>query len=351
MKNLILLIMVLLVSVLTKAERPRMTLKQEFTRTYQRVLEINQTRFSDLKKIQIGEIILVPSRWDERDLEFIELLPPTNGKHDCIWSLVHRYVYGEAKVFVPRQSASQTARNRFMVKPKVDHNSETPKSNNLWWLAILPILPLTIGGRKWWLKKHDPDSFPPVGQNLDSLEPAAIIAEIQRVFEINGSKVIEVKRGGLVRSEGPDRIKVKMKFGDNKDRNVWIFPNESVCKTKIRDLFGKESYQFCRSACTNGMVLDKFDLPIGWSFVTNKTTLNPENSIVTPTAIKADPEKIIPVLKKTEEVSEAPVFSRKKITRCKKNKHRCRTCKKFNPEFGNKRRVCGFKAKNTKIIV
>lgn len=352
----IIMILVLVLNSQARSPRPRMTLDEEFQRTYQRVLEMNQTRFKDLKKIPVGVTILVPSRWDERDTEMIELRAPTNGQHDCIYLLVHRYVYGDN---VNGWTEGPTSTHGNVAEAKVtDWSGANPnelpskKSGYLWLLAILPIIPITIGGKKFWERRHNPDSYPPVGKNLDSLEPAAVVAEIQRVFEVNGNKVLEVKRGTLKRSFGPNKIKVRMKFGDNKDRNVWILPNESVCKIKIRNIFGNESYEYCRSACTNGMILDHFELPKGWEFIMNRETLTVTSTETTVT--------VIPITRSTATEETNPILfpnetslveNQRRPPRCKKNKHRCRTCKKFNPEYGKKKRICGFKAKPRKLRI
>lgn len=348
MKKSVFVIAMFLLAISAKAEKPQMTLDQEFVRTYQQVLAINQTRFSDLKKIPVGEVIFVPSRWDERDIEMIELRPPVNGQHDCLWLLVHRYVYGEPTVLtkpvaVPSGNVTAPSSANASALPA----TETPKkANRLWWLAILPIIPLTIGGRKWWKKKNNPDNYPPVGQNLDSLEPAAVIAEIQRVYEKNGDKVLEIKRGALCRLSGPNKIKVLMKFGDDKDRNVWIFPNESVCKIKIRNIFGNESYQYCRSACTNGMILYRFELPKGWEFVINQETLRPAAL----TTVEEEKPKatilIVSAVPETElNFTEAKLLpkSNKKLPRCRRCKktRRHKNCKRFNKKFGlARKKIC-----------
>ncbi|MFA6514428.1 MAG: hypothetical protein WCT50_04060 [Patescibacteria group bacterium] len=273
-----------------------------------------------------------------------ELRPPTNGRHDCIYLLVHRYVYGEASI-EDSGPASGNISNTSVPAITTTPEESPKKSNGLWWLAILPIIPITIGGRKWWENRHNPDSYPPVGKNLDSLEPAAVVAEVQRVFEVNGNKVLEVKRGTLCRLSGPNKIKVRMKFGDNKDRNVWILPNESVCKIKVRNIFGQESYEYCRSACTNGMILDHFELPKGWEFVINRATLTTVPEITTATVIPT----VIPTAVEKTDVILPLVENQRRPPRCTKNKHRCKTCKKFNPKYGKKKRICGFKAKPRKL--
>jgi hypothetical protein len=326
-------------------------LNQEFAETYKKVMDMNKGRFVDLEKIPVGEIIYVPSRWNEKDTEMLELLPPVNGKHDCIYKLVHRYVYGELSP-EPKEKTKAEAKlvaNDETNQKVADANplSEKSQSKKLWWLAILPMIPLSIGGRKWWEKKHNPDSYPPVGRNLDTLEEPEIISDIQNVFAEPGAKVLAIQRGTLQRSSGPDKIKVLMKFGDGKDRNVWIRPGESVCKIKVKNFFGTESFKYCRSACTNGMIWDEFQLPKGWEFVPSQNIVVPEViQTVTETDIskeesstKAEAEKELPTILII--VSE---ISFKRPARCTQNKKRCRACKYCKKG----RRFCGYKPKPKK---
>jgi hypothetical protein len=328
-------------------------LDQEFTATYKRVMEMNEGRFADLDKVQVGDIILFPSYWDENDTELREVGGvDANGKHDCIWRMVHREVYGDEEYFVYHRPVSQQE-NASKEEPALnllpDSSNEKSQSKNLWWLAILPMIPLTVGGRKWWTKKHNPDSYPPVGRNLNNLEESEIISDIQNVFAEPGAKVLAIQRGTMWRSSGPDKINVLMKFGDGKDRNVWIRPGESVCKIQVQNFFGVKSFKYCRSACTNGMILDEFKLPKGWEFVPNQNIVVPEEVIPTTNAKTDIHEEESPT--KAEAEKELPIMliiisenSFKRPARCTQNKKRCRACAYSK----NGRRFCGYKPKPKK---
>ena len=63
----------------------------EFLEVYRQALELNKNRFSNLDLIQIGDVIIFPSRCTD-GYEALISPAPINGQHASLWTLTGDYL-------------------------------------------------------------------------------------------------------------------------------------------------------------------------------------------------------------------------------------------------------------------
>lgn len=221
-----------------------------FIETYKKALELNASRFADLNKIQIGEIVLFPDLSGTGLVQAMVADSPTPaGKHDCIWVLTQKYIDGQLKTRPMEPEAPVSL-------PPVE------KSHNLWWLWALLCLLITWLAVNLWIRSKRPDSHPAMGNDLAGMDRGGAASSLRR-FLRPGESFISMRHGRLVRNSGPLYIIVGMEFAD-RARNVWLQPGERVTTVTIQNANGGRREQHLRTACANGLGTGSFTLPAGW---------------------------------------------------------------------------------------
>ena len=295
-------------------------------------LKLNQNRFDDLNLIKPGEIVLVQTNHGVLEMR---AEAPVNNRYDCVWHIVTRGLQ-EAEAMEAARLAQIHAQNvnTVIVEKATVPLPEEPKSRSrhLWLLALLPAM---IFGQRWNKKrvevKHNPDTYPPVGPNLTEAPMAEVIAEIEKTLE-PGFTILEVERGYLERSSGPEKLTVTMKFGDGKSRTIWLYPGENICRARIKNRTNQICWRWFRSACTNGMSsgpLEHLQLPHGWRFVRGEkaaATFETEASVQSPVQALQPTTLISSFVSQMEEDIEkkAPVQEKAPVSVPKRRRLKCR---------------------------
>ncbi len=242
-----------------------------FNELYLKTLELNRERFANLDLIQVGDTVLLPELSGigvrvliakEKDL--------LGGKHDCIWRISERYLAGEL-ITVP----ADTIR---IVIPEKEILSEKAKRNWLItlfnWIGLLAVSFFLAAMIKAALdKRRDPDNHPAVGPDLRNKGDEVVRSYFRSLLK-EGEKLLLLEKGYVqpMENDSPNKILVKMEFGDGKPRKVWMKKGESAVRIVIQGKDGRNRSELYRSACANGFTSDgMMSLPPDWEFVKNVT--------------------------------------------------------------------------------
>lgn len=266
-KNAFLAIIVI-ASFLFGAAVAQAQVNNELIRVYKKALELNEGRFTDPNLIYVGDTVLFPAHYGP-GVEAWIADKPSEGKHDSFWRLSEKYVAGQL-ITVP----ADTMKVRIPVLTPEPEISEA-KTGMAWYYWILIAMAVILVGilLNWafwhWLFKRpaNPDSFQPVGGNIDAMPREQTLTSVMMRYLRPGERLISFRRGTLANSLGKRRITVNMEFGDNVHRNVWLNAGERVSTAVIEDQNGNRRTQHLRNACSNGFGGGSFELPNGW-FIT-----------------------------------------------------------------------------------
>ncbi len=272
-------------------------LMKSFNQVYLETLDLNRGRFNNLNEIQIGDSVLVSSKYfGQLNRWFIADAPwVNNGRHDCIWVLVEKYMANDLytePVYVPEEPKKEP------VAPAVETPVVTTEKTAIPWWAWL-ILGLLAGTmlviflrsqiRQRENIRNNPDAFPPVVSGGLSNNDAEAINQIASHRHVEPSNVAGIRRGTIVREYGPTEVLAIMEFGDRNNRRTYIRPGERVTEvTFLRN--GQRSVEYWRDHCGNpfGVIAHgHFVMPTGWRFEENATPVTAASDNAAPAVIPA----------------------------------------------------------------
>lgn len=270
---------------------------KSFGQVYLETIELNRHRFTDINKIDIGDSVLVAAKYYGGPNQFFIAHAPwfNNGKHDCIWVLVQKYIADELPtepVYVPEEPKKEPTEPA-AEKPVV----VTEKTAIPWWAWL--ILGLLAGAlliifirdqiRQRENTRNNPDAFPPVISGGLSNNDQEAINQIASQRNLTPSNVAGIRRGVIVRDSGPTEVLTMMEFGDRNNRPTYIRPGERV--TEVTFLInGQRSIQYWRDHCGNAFTViahGQFIMPTGWRFEENATPVTAASENAAPAVIPA----------------------------------------------------------------
>lgn len=269
---------------------------KSFGQVYLETIELNRHRFTDINKIDIGDSVLVAAKYYGGPNQFFVARAPwfNNGRHDCIWVLVQKYMADELPtqpVYVPEEPKKEPAAPAAETPVVVTEKTAIP-----WWAWL--ILGLLAGAmliifirsqiRQRENTRNNPDAFPPVvGGGLSSNDQEAI-NQIASHRNLEPSHVVGIRRGQIVRDSGPNEVLTMMEFGDH-NRPTYIRPGERVTEvTFLRN--GQHSVEYWRDHCGNAFTViahGQFIMPQGWRFEENITPVTAASDNAAPAVIPA----------------------------------------------------------------
>jgi len=270
-RAIFLIVAILCLSFASKAQTP----DEDFLKVYRQALELNKDRFQNLDLIQIGDVVIFPSRCTF-GYEALIAHPPINGKHASLWTLTGDYLQTEIKPVVPKPVDHS---EEIIIEPESSYESyqEEVEEQFLlpWWmmftlsLIFFFLLSSFIKKHKKFLKRlirsKDPDSYLPVTTDIDDLTPQQLIIILEKFYLQENERLIAIRQGVLQSNSGLKKIIVPMLFGDAKTREVILNASEKLVKIEIINMESLQiRTQFLRSACLNSIDLEDFHLPIGW---------------------------------------------------------------------------------------
>lgn len=270
-------------------------LMKSFNQVYLETLDLNRGRFNNLNEIQIGDSVLVSSKYfGEQNRWFIADAPWINqGRHDCIWVIVEKYMANDLytePVYVPEEPKKEPA-------APVAETPAPEKTAIPWWAWL--ILGLLAGAmliifirsqiRQRENTRNNPDAFPPVISGGLSNNDQEAINQIASHRNLTPSNVSGIRRGVIVRDSGPTEVLTMMEFGDRNNRPTYIRPGERV--TEVTFLInGQRSIQYWRDHCGNAFTViahGQFIMPTGWRFEENATPVTAASDNAAPAVIPA----------------------------------------------------------------
>jgi len=292
---IVLFVMIMAVMMSAQAQQP----SKKFISTYLKACELNKEYFSSIDSIPMGALVVFPAH-NGIGLEIYS----ADEQNNSIWRLTERYEAGEL-VTPPQAFPKESVIDKKVPEKKVIEDS----SNNNWsywhffWIILVILASLVfIAGAIYYMVQYakksakNPDSYPPVGGNLDNVNRNQAISSLRRILR-EGETLVSLRRGKLVRTSGPDRIEVEMEFGDGRNRNIWLFPDERVATAIIRTAAGETIYRHMRSACSNGFGSDEFTLPNGWFIEYDETEAE---GAIPESAPLSEPAPVVPEIKAPE---------------------------------------------------
>lgn len=254
--------------VLIKPEKTVIT--PAFSRLYQQVLKLNESRFKDLDKIQIGDTVLFPSQVGEFTEGWVADAP-YNGVHDCIWRLTEKYMLGQLLTEIvpdpeeknPSEVSQDSTQKSFMFG--LLFRDIVLGLLALILLAMLIAWLLITYFKKMSAKRHapaNPDQNPVIPGGLSN-NPAIALAQINVAYPTR-PRATKVQKVVLEAPAGVSQGEVMMTFADGVRKSI-IRAGELATRVERVD----NSVDFCRDHCGNliGEVYRGiYNLPEGWSY-------------------------------------------------------------------------------------
>lgn len=233
-----------------------------FVDSYQQILKLNQKRFKDVNNIQIGDTVLVPSKFGIGVEAWIADKPiANNGQNDCLWLINKRYLLGQLKT-APIDTI------RVIQLEPVQEKAETAELTLLGIFKWLLLLIVTGVGFLLLAKviksvtSANPDRNPVIPGGLSD-EPLTALQQIETAYP-NRPRALKVQRVILNGPEGIDSVTVRMTFSDGV-RNSLLRSGE--IGTRVEREGG--IVDFYRQHCGNifGEIFQGgYNLPDGWTW-------------------------------------------------------------------------------------
>lgn len=225
-----------------------------FISTYNQALLLNEDRFADLDKIQIGDTVYFPARTG-LGVEYWIADYPNYGVHDCIWNLTGKYLANQLPTVV---DTTEIARIPILIPPVLEES--TNGHFWIWFVCIgLAILAIVAFIKSFfpWNKRRNLDHNPAISGGLSN-NPVEAASQISALI---GSRVVKSERGRLI-CAAP--TKVDMNFSDGLKRVQLVSGEEYY---RITESNGNVRY--ARLSCGN-LIGGSFSLlPLGVTFVPN----------------------------------------------------------------------------------
>jgi hypothetical protein len=221
-----------------------------FEKAYQEAIVLNESRFVDVNRIQVGDTVLFPSRGAGVEAWIADA--PANGVHDCIWRLTAKYLAGQL-ITIPVDTICVP------VKTTTAEVREVNLDNLADFLLVALVVLLILFILYKYFKNKQINDHPMVAGGLSD-DPSVAMAQLNQAYP--GKKAIKVTRGIVV---GAGSVKVLMAFSD-KSRLTPIKSGESAYEVIYED----GSVAYYKKHCGNlfGEIADgKFNLPKGWRFM------------------------------------------------------------------------------------
>ncbi len=245
--------------------------KTEMLQIYKKALELNRGRFADLNHIMVGDTVLLPAYYWPGIVAWVADKPVTTDKgttYDCIWVISEKHA-ARSLTTIPVDTLQV-----HVPAPTPEPEVSEAKTGMVWyhWLsiiiafALIALFYLAMFWNKLFKRPANPDSFQPVGGNIDAMPRENTLTSTMMRYLRPGERLINFRTGTLGNSLGKRRITVNMEFGDNVRRDVWLNAGERVSTAIIEDQNGNRRTQHLRNACSNGFGGGSFELP-GW-FIT-----------------------------------------------------------------------------------
>lgn len=225
---------------------------QQFTEVYQKALELNSGRFTNLDQIQVGDTILFPAH-SGSGVELWVADAPKGNLHDCIWRLTERYLAYDL-VTTPFAEPDPEIWN-------IGAGIQTPEKeeSNFPWLALMLALML-IASVIYFIRRENSINRNPVLPGGLSDDASRALTQINAITP--GLQIVKVERGQIF---GATPGRVDMLFSD-KSRKVDLISGDDTYR--VTEFDGSISYyrQHCGNLI-NPIADGKFPLPAGWVFV------------------------------------------------------------------------------------
>lgn len=285
-----LIVAIIGLNLISQAQTPT----DEFLEVYRQALELNKNRFSNLDLIQIGDVIIFPSRCTD-GYEALIAPAPINGQHASLWTLTGDYLQIKIK---PLTAEAATYSEGASVKPLSSDDEEFYNYEEVekqlflpWWmiLALILIFLFLLSGfiknrqNFWKILFHpkDPNSYKPITANIDDLTSQQLIMILEKFYLQDNERLIAIKQGVLQSNEqlitdqtAWNKMPASMQWDNNKVREIILKSGEKLIKIEIINLESLEiRTQYLHGVCLYGLNFENSRLPLGWKFITSKTIL------------------------------------------------------------------------------
>ena len=257
----------------------------EFISVYQKTLELNQERFSDLNLIQVGDTIYFPKFNENGIKKIVAKKPDVNNFHDFIWTiskseytkyLESKDIY-EANLFKQKVLASiNNFSNSSSNKEDNDNNIIKNTNTDIWWIFIVlffitfllvyinVILKTFINKitKKTLKGKHI------VLDNINLLSAEEKISYFKKYINPK-EKIKSIETGTLKRHFGKKYLKVKVQ-GKIKTYYIYLREGEFLTRVVIKKKdFTKNCYCLYFKNQGGNLFLkrkDRMIIPANWYF-------------------------------------------------------------------------------------
>lgn len=278
MKKVFLLFVAAFMAISLSAQVPQVisvSSELSFQEVYQQVLKLNEKRFANLNKIQVGDSVMFPSL-SGAGTEFLVANEPVSGVHDCLYRMTKKYMAGQLET-KPVEKIVKT-------KPQAPVQELSIFSSDwfCWgliaFLIAVTILFIVLFYR--YIRSTDINTNPVISGGLSN-NPVEAAAQITA---LSGSRVVKSERGRLICAHP---VKVQMNFSDG-IKKVKLISGEEYYRITQED----GVVRYARRACGNLINGSISELPDGVTFVPSteetatwtaekKEIKNPENEVTT----------------------------------------------------------------------
>ncbi|MGE5426045.1 MAG: hypothetical protein ACM3PZ_03155 [Bacillota bacterium] len=277
--------------------------REKFMAIYEQNLKLNENRFKDLDRIQIGDTIILTAL-NSNGYRYWVANAQTDGEiHECIWLISAKYILGS----LPTQPATI----QFTVDPEQSWwqslNAEKiffislAATVLLVLLVLLTILIISLNKKRRIQqeqklkevqkfehdkaqteiaaaakvvadeeaaeKDKDPENHPPVMSGGLSKDDQVALQQVSQAYGLNPTGVKKLERVTFIRDFGPHKVIAKMLVGASNqpaEIDLYVFPGEEVCKVTMVD----DKIFYFKSHCGNrfGTTISngEFTPPKGW---------------------------------------------------------------------------------------
>ena len=251
-----------------------------FIETYQKALKLNERRFKNLDKIQIGDTVLFPSQYGAFTEGWIATLP-IKGVHDCIWRLTEKYLAGQlvTKIVPDVKPRSELVPEKSITPVKTVKGSLFGFGDFIFYLILLLIAGLFIWMmirliKSYFTKRElaDADANQVIPGGLSD-RPAVALEQINTAYP-SRPRATKIQRVILYGPEGVSSVIVNMTFTDGIKRTKLLAGETAARVERIGNIV-----DFYRQHCGN-LFGENFEggykLPLGWSWY----LITPESELI-----------------------------------------------------------------------
>jgi hypothetical protein len=278
-----LIVAVIGLNLISQAQTP----SDEFLDVYRQALELNKNRFQNLDLIQIGDVVIFPSRFITNSYEALIAPAPINGQHASIWTLTEDYLRAE---IIPLAAEAVDYYEEAIAEPAsvepASSGYEEAKKQPLFprrtIIALSLIFFFVLLGfikkyQKFWkrlFRFQDSDSNIPIVTNIKNLNPQQLINILKKLYLQDNERLIAVKQSILRSNTGSEEINALMQFGSAKARKIILKSGEKIFKLEIINLKSLQiRTQYLHGICLHNIYFENSHFPLSWELITDEVLM------------------------------------------------------------------------------